>query len=223
MPVNAIFIFNVIIDIFVRFLSCLIFFLLHRFLGNAIFVIIYLSNLLLCLYQHPDPWLRARKLSASSRYSSERDPNTPATNETALKVKSNPSFSCQDSGIVPDSSIGYHQGGVINAAYERDLSEAGRIQCITEDGRFKERPRLGRKRISFKDEVEGNDLACTRDQTILPQQQFADSLSSHPETSQVGSCLQERDNGNSNVMISKMNQSPSLFENQSNPGTIASF
>ena len=148
-----------------------------------------------------------------------------------MGVKSNPSFSYQDSGIVPDcqGSIGYHQGGVINAAYEMDISRTcGGGGGGGGDGRIKERPRLHRKRISFKDEVEATQagltlegteksagaMGGTPDEAISPQRHSMESLtqSSKPSTNQLqgGSCFQESDHGNSIVVISQVNQSTGM-------------
>lgn len=105
-----------------------------------------------------DPWTRARKLSAGSRNSYERDQNEPKQNDTIRsRIRNNSSFnSYHDSGIVPDSnectgSLRYHQDGVFNDAFDIDGGSGG--------GRFQTRPRLSRKRISFKDEFDARKIA----------------------------------------------------------------
>ena len=107
------------------------------------------------LYQYTDPWA-LRRASVSSLARNEKEPRTPSTHLTdTLRVSSKPSFSCHDSGIVPDGSIGYHQGGVINAANETEFNQAGEIYDSPRvETRKKVRPGLQRKRISFKDEQE---------------------------------------------------------------------
>ena len=95
-----------------------------------------------------DPWTNQRKASVTSRNNNERElPTTPTSNLSDTSGKSQPLSCPNDSGIEPDSSIGYNQGGVINAAYGSGANEAV-------DGEPTVRPRLQRKRISFKDEVE---------------------------------------------------------------------
>lgn len=103
-----------------------------------------------------------------------------------------------------------------------DPSQAGQIISITQEGRIRERPRLQRKRISFKDEVEAKqaglvfegqetvgNVSCTPNDTTGSQQHSTVSLSdisSRLETSQLqgSSCLQEGDKGNSMVITSKV-------------------
>lgn len=137
-------------------------------------------------------------MSLGSRNSSG-DQNEPHTCETAKSppskkipnrnIRNNPSFnSYHDSGIVPDSNdypgtLGYNQAGVLNDAYEMDTSVA----------RFKARPGLTRKRISFKDEVEAKQIAgmllggeetvdplASISDTTNPQQHSSLSMSSIP-------------------------------------------
>lgn len=108
-------------------------------------------------FRLPDPW--TRRLSQGSRRSFDVEPATPTTDQTVVKVTSNPSFSYHDSGIVPDGgSIGYNQGGLINSAYEKEQCKTESFYPATVDG-VRERPRLHKKRISFKDEVEANQAA----------------------------------------------------------------
>ncbi|XP_068699549.1 uncharacterized protein [Montipora foliosa] len=99
-------------------------------------------------YQAKDPWTNQRKASVTSRNNNERElPPTPTSNLSDTLGQSQPLSCPNDSGIEPDCSIGYNQGGVINAAYGSGVNEAV-------DGEPKVRPGLQRKRISFKDEVE---------------------------------------------------------------------
>lgn len=110
-----------------------------------------------------------------------------------VKVTNNPSFSYHDSGIVPDGgSIGYYQGGLINTAYEKEQCKTGSFYRTTVDG-VQDRPRLHRKRISFKDEVEANQAAlpspkekeevrstvCPSVGKTTPKQETSDLPSSH--------------------------------------------
>ena len=111
------------------------------------------------LYQYTDPWT-LRRASVSSLVRNGKEPRTPSTNFTdTLRVSRKPSFSYHDSGIVPDGSIGYHQGGVINAANETDFNQAGEIHDSPRvETRIKLRPGLKRKRISFKDQQEATEV-----------------------------------------------------------------
>ena len=110
-------------------------------------------------FRLPDPWILRRRLSQGSRRSFDIEPATPTTDQTVVKVTSNASFSYHDSGIVPDGgSIGYHQGGLINSAYEKEPCNTESFYRTTVDG-VQERPRLHKKRISFKDEVEADQAA----------------------------------------------------------------
>ena len=97
-------------------------------------------------------------MSAGSRNSYERDQNEPNQNDTIRsRIRNNSSFnSYHDSGIVPDSSdctgsLRYNQDGVFNDAFDIDGGGGG--------GRFQTRPRLSRKRISFKDEFDARKIA----------------------------------------------------------------
>ena len=127
-------------------------------LENMFFVCnAYLMRSATLFFRLPDPW--TRRLSLGSRRSFDVEPTTPTTDQTVVKVTSNPSFSYHDSGIGPDGgSIGYHQGGLIYSAYEKEPWETESFYRTTVDG-VQERPRLHKKRISFKDEVEANQAA----------------------------------------------------------------
>ena len=127
-------------------------------LENMFFVCnAYLMRSATLFFQLPDPW--TRRLSLGSRRSFDVEPATPTTDQTVVKVTSNPSFSYHDSGIVPDGgSIGYNQGGLINSAYEKEQWKTESFYRTTVDG-VQERPRLHKKRISFKDEVEASEAA----------------------------------------------------------------
>ena len=127
-------------------------------LENMFFVCnAYLMRSATLFFRLPDPW--TRRLSLGSRRSFDVEPTTPTTDQTVVKVTSNPSFSYHDSGIVPDGgSIGYNQGGLINSAYEKEPWKTESFYRTTVGG-VQERPRLHKKRISFKDEVEANEAA----------------------------------------------------------------
>lgn len=155
------------------------------------------------LFLIADPWTNSRRLSLSWRNSLEKELQTPTTNDTTLRK--DPSFSWQDSGIVPDSSIGYHQGGVINGTCERNCNQGDGINDIDGDDKPRIRPRLQRKRISFKDEVEATQAGLP-----LEQQQAASSAGCPlDETTCEVSVLQE--GGNSSTGPVSSGQSPSQF------------
>jgi len=97
------------------------------------------------------------------------------------KIRNNPSFnSYQDSGIVPDSndctgSLTYHQDGVFNDAFDLDGgSTSGGGRCQT-------RPRLSRKRISFKDEFDAQNIA----EMSLSEENAAEPLTRTPDDTTV--------------------------------------
>lgn len=159
-------------------------------------------------------------MSAGSRNSSGRDQNEPNKNETARsKIRNNPSInSYYDSGIVTDSndyagSLGYHQAGVLNDAFEIDGGSGG--------GKFKTRPGLTRKRISFKDEVDAKHiagmslseekaaepLARMPDDTINPEQHLVPSLSNITKDDPL--TTQDGNSGTENT--SRENQSTSVL------------
>lgn len=133
-------------------------------------------------------------MSVGSRNSSG-DQNEPNTCETVKSpsskkmpnrhIRNNPSFnSYHDSGIVPDSSdypgtLGYHQAGVLNDVFEMDTNLAG-------DGRFKARPGLTRKRISFKDEVEAKQIAgmlLSGEEAVEPKASISDTTNPQQHSS----------------------------------------
>ena len=162
-------------------------------------------------YQYTDPW-NSRRLSVTE------GPRTPSTNITdTLRVTSNPSFNGNDSGIVPDGSIGYHQGGVINAANETDFNQAGEIYDGPRDEtRKKVRPGLQRKRISFKDEQEAMQAGLPREGQRAealgypPVETTSEAhISSHTENMQLhdGNGLQGSNNGSSILISCNTNQS----------------
>ena len=133
----------------------------------------------------------------------EKEPQTPTTNDATLKK--DPSFSWHDSGIVPDSSIGYHQGGVINGACEKSSNQADGLSDIDGGDKPSIRPRLQRKRISFKDEVEATQAGLS-----LEQQQGASSAGCPPDET-AGEVFSLQQGGNASTIPISSSQSPSKF------------
>jgi len=92
------------------------------------------------------------------------------------RIRNNPSFnSCQDSGIVPDSndctgSLRCDEDGVFNDAFN---SGGG--------SRFPTRPRLFRKRISFKDEFDGQKI----EEMSLSEEKAAEPMTRMPNETTV--------------------------------------
>ena len=171
-------------------------------------------------------------MSAGSRNSWDKDQNESKTGTTPRspsskelpksKIRNNPSFnSYYDSGIVPDGNdfsgtLGSHQAGVENDAYEMDTSPAGVTQHISGDVRFKTRPGLSRKRISFKDEIEAKPIAgmllseeeaveptTSITDTTKPQQHSSSSMSNIATDSPAN---QDEVNGNENALINVSNE-----------------
>lgn len=199
-------------------------------LENMFFVCkAYLMRSVTLFFRLPDPWILVRRLSQGSRRSFVIEPATPTTDQTVVKVTSNPSFSYHDSGIVPDGgSIGYHQGGLINSAYEKGPCKTESFNRTTVDG-VQERPRLQKKRISFKDEFEANKAALPSPKEkeeagsivylsagkTTPRQETADS----PSSDKYGCYTQE------NVYENKIIVSPEMdaaFEDASSLGDTRS-
>ena len=167
-------------------------------------------------FQLPDPW--TRRLSLASRRSFDLEPTTPTTDQTVVRVTSNPSFSYHDSGIVPDGgSIGYHQGGLIYSAYEQEPCETESIYRTTVDG-VQERPRLHKKRISFKDEVEkedaGSNVRLSAGKTT-PKQETSDL----PSSDKYGCYTQENGDENKIIVSPEMD---AAFEDESSCGDTRS-
>lgn len=180
-------------------------------------------------FRLPDPWILARRLSQGSRRSFDVEPATPTTDQTVVRVTSNPSFSYHDSGIVPDGgSIGYHQGGLINSAYEKEPCTTESYYCTTVDG-VQERPRLCKKRISFKDEVEANQAALPSPEEkeeagsmvrlsagkTTPKQETSDL----PSSDKYGCYTQENGDENKIIISPEMD---AAFENESSCGDTRS-
>lgn len=197
--------------------------------GFCIFIlhVIVIGLILHCYFCFSDPWTRSRKMSAGSRNSSDRDQNeSPNTCETTKsppskkvpksKIKNKPSFnSYYDSGIVPDScdyhgTIGRHQAGEVNNAFELDTTPAGVTGHISDDGRFKARPGLNRKRISFKDEVEAKQMAGVLpkgDKVAEPVSGVSDtSNTQRPATSFDPPTNQDEVNDAKNGLLDALNQ-----------------
>ena len=164
----------------------------------------------------PDPW--TRRLSLGSRRSFDVEPTTPTADQTVVKVTSNPSFSYHDSGIGPDGgSIGYHQGGLIYSAYEQEPWETESFYRTTVD-EVQERPRLHKKRISFKDEVEkedaGSNVRLSAGKTT-PKQETSDL----PSSDKYGCYTQENGDENKIIVSPEMD---AAFEDESSCGDTRS-
>lgn len=124
-------------------------------------------------------------------------------------ITTNPSFnSYHDSGIVPDSndcagSLRCHgdQDGMLNDAFEVDGGRG--------DGRIRTRPRLSRKRISFKDEFDSKQIAgipLSEEMTAEPSAMSDDTtdLEQHlvptPSNITKGDPLTSQDGNNATVL-----------------------
>lgn len=95
------------------------------------------------------------------------------------KIRNNSSFnSYQDSGIVPDSndctgSLRYQDDGVFNDAFDLGGGSGG--------GKFQTRPRLFRKRISFKDEFDAQKI----EEMSLCEEKASEPLTRMPDDATV--------------------------------------